>query len=108
MTCSGSASRTARSPASLLLPVDPERRHRVVLAVGAALGAVEHVIGRDVDQRNAGLGAGGGEIGRAGAVAGPGRLGLALGAVDRGVGGGVDDDVGPLARHRRRTPRRAR
>ena len=80
--------------------VDTERLHRVVFAIGAGLAAVEHVIGRDVDQRDRGVMAGGGEVGGAGAIAGPSRVRLALGAVDRGIGRGIDDDVGALARHR--------
>ena len=44
---------TACSPASLVAPVDPERPDRIVLAVGAGHGAVEDVIGRDMDHRNA-------------------------------------------------------
>ena len=35
--------------------VNPERIDRIVLPIGAALGAVEDIIGRDMDQRNAGI-----------------------------------------------------
>ena len=42
---------------SLGAAVDAERRDRISLDVGAGLRAVEHVVGRDVDQRDAGAGA---------------------------------------------------
>ena len=59
--------RLAHRPLAGLLAgaVDIERRHRVVLDVGAALGAVEHVVGRDVDQRQPARGAGRGQRGAA-------------------------------------------
>ena len=87
--------------AGLLAPaVNPERVDRVVLAVGIALGAVEHVIGREVNQGDPGVMAGGSEVGRAGAIAGPGGVGFALGAIHRGIGRRVDDEIRALARHR--------
>ena len=51
------ASRTALLARRLARAVDAERRDRVVLAVRPRLRAVEHVVGRDVEQRNAALGA---------------------------------------------------
>ena len=78
----------------LRLAVDAQRRervvHRVLLPHGE--GAVEHVVGRDVGQGDAGLGAAAGELGDGGRVDGPG-LGPALGrlgGVHRGHGGRVD------------------
>ena len=73
--------------------VNPQRIDRIVLSVGAALGAVEDIIGRDMDQRNAGFAARRRDIGRSDAIGGPSGIGLALGAVHRRIGGGVDDDV---------------
>ena len=69
--------------------VDALRRDRVGLDVGRALGAVEHVVGGDVDQRNARRGAQPRQQRRAVAVGAIRRLGVRLRRVHRGVGGGV-------------------
>ena len=76
--------------------VGRERRRLVGLHVGRALGAVEDVVGGDVDDAGADLGRGGGDVAGAVAVDREGRLLGLLGAVDVGPGGAVDDHVGPL------------
>ena len=88
------------SPPSLLRPYTDSGLVRVPLDVGAGRGAVEDVVGRDVDDVGADA------PGRLGDVAGPegvdgeGPVGVALTGVDRRPGPGVDDDVGaqPLRR----------
>ena len=70
---------------------------RVVLGVGAHLGAVEDVVRGKMDEGGADLAARIGQRGRAVAVDREGHVGLAFGLVDRGIGGGVDDDVRPHA-----------
>ena len=57
MTCSRCASRTACFARRLAAAIDAERRDRIVFDVGAGLGAVEHVVGRDMHQRDAALAA---------------------------------------------------
>ena len=73
------------------LAVDREGAERLRLVVHLA-GAVEHVVGGDVDERDAVLGAGPGEQGRPGRVGPPGRRAAlgGLGPVDRRVGSAVD------------------
>ncbi len=73
----------------LRLAVDAGRAGRVVLHVGRALGAVEHVVGRDVDQRDAGLRRQPRQLRRSGGIRALGRFAVALGCIDGGPGGGV-------------------
>src|SRR5689334_1071628 len=47
----------------LAAPVSADRMNGIALAVRAIFAAVEHVVGRNVDQRDIGLRAGGGEHG---------------------------------------------
>ena len=44
--------------------IDPERGDRILLDIGLGFGAVEHIIGRDVQDRNARLRTRGGKCGR--------------------------------------------
>src|SRR5215207_9150365 len=78
---------------SLGAAIDAERRHPISLEVSAGLGAIEHVIGRDMHKRDAGggtqLGKNGGPLG----IAPDGFLDLALGGVDLSVGRGVDNQA---------------
>src|SRR5690606_31618056 len=77
----------------LAATVRVDRRGGRVLVVGFGGGAVEHVVGGDLDQSSTGVGAGGGHTGDGVAVDG-GRLGfVGFGAVDVGVRGGVDHHV---------------
>ena len=64
------------------------------------LRSVEHIIGRQLDDRRA-KPRGGGHRACAVAIYRIGQLGLGLRPVDGGVGGGVDHDVGAKRRHRR-------
>ena len=70
--------------------VDALRRDRVGLDIGFGLGAVEHVVGRDMDQRDVGRGAQPRQDGWAVAVGAVGGIGIGLGGIHRGIGGGVD------------------
>ena len=65
---------------------------RVGLDIGRAVGAVEHEIGRDMDQRNTGRRAVLRQNARSVAIGAIGRLHVGLRLVDRGMGGGVDDE----------------
>ena len=80
-------------------PVDAERPERIVFGVGRRLGAVEHVIGGKVDERDPGLGRGFGQMGRPIGVDGECRIRLRFGAINGGIGGGVDDQRRPVALH---------
>ena len=73
------------------LAVDGERRERLILRVERG-GAVEHVVRAHVHERDAVLGAGAGEQGRARGVGGPAHLAALrrLGLVHGGVGAAVD------------------
>ena len=88
--------------------VGRERRRLVGLDVGRALGAVEDVVGGDVDDRGADRRGRGGDVAGAVAVDGERRLLGLLGAVDVGPGGAVDDHVGPLEVELALAPRRRR
>lgn len=74
------------------LAVDAQRAEGLVLVVLLAR-AVEHVVARDVHERDAVLGAGLGQQRRALGVGGPGSFAAlgGLGGVDGGVGAAVDD-----------------
>ena len=86
--------------AELARAVGVERAGVVVLAPGAAGGAVEDVVGGDVQERQPARGGGGGHGGGGGGVDRLGQRRLVLGAVDLGVGGGVEDDVDVGGAHR--------
>lgn len=69
-------------------------------AIGFAIRHVriagEHVVGRQVQQRDARLGRRRRQIGTAVPVDRVGLLGVALGVVDMGIGSGIDDQPRPL------------
>ena len=74
--------------------VNVERPGGIGLLIRAGFGAVENVVGGVVNQQAAGAGQLFGDASGCNRVDGVRQLGLALGLVDSGVGGGVDDDVG--------------
>ena len=84
--------------------VDAERADGVGLEPRLALGAVEDVVGRDVDDQRADLAAAAGDVARARAVDRLGGRAVGLRAVDVGVGRAVDDGV---RARRERAPRTA-
>src|SRR6185312_11382095 len=73
--------------------VNRERIDRVVFGVRAGLGPVEDIIGREMNEGGADVAASIGQGRRTVAVDSKGHVGLALGLIDRGVGGSVDDEV---------------
>jgi hypothetical protein len=73
--------------------VDRQGGDRIVLAVGACLGAVIDVIGGEMDERGAHLAAGLGERGGTIAINRESRPGIAFRRIHRGVGPGIDDDA---------------
>jgi hypothetical protein len=81
--------------------VHAQWRGGVVFAIGPRRLAIEHIVGGVMDQGDAGLGAGLGQHARRLRIDAERRVGLAFGAIHRGVGGGVDDDVGRDAFHQR-------
>jgi hypothetical protein len=87
-------------PAFLRAAVDVLRRDRVVLDVKAVLVAREHVVGRDMHDRDAGLHRPGGQDRGCERIDRPGCRDVALGLVDGGIGPGRDDRVPALLRHR--------
>ena len=81
----------ARFAFGLGAAIDGERRDRIVLDIGAGFLAVENVVGGEVHERHAGVGTGSGEDGGPFDIGSARELGLVLGAIDRCVGGGIDD-----------------
>ena len=75
----------------LAAPVDAERRDRVVLAIGALLFAVEHIIGGNLDKGHAACGRSPGEQRGAVTIGTSRRVRLVLGLVDGGIARGIDD-----------------
>jgi len=69
--------------------IDAGRGRGIALDVRRALQPVEHVVRRDMDQRNAAISAQPREQRRAVAVGAIGCLGIGLRSIDRGIGGGV-------------------
>src|SRR5207237_6080550 len=74
----------------LAAAVNPKRVHRIILAIGRFFAAVEHIVGRDVDQRNTGRLTADSQMAGSGSINRPGDVRLALAASDRGVRGTVD------------------
>ena len=70
--------------------VDVERTDRRVGAEGLIAGAVEHIIGRNLDDRDAEPGRCLGQHSRCQRIDAPGVGNLGLRPVDGGIGGGVD------------------
>src|ERR1051325_2255987 len=83
----------------LACPVYPERVDWVVFGIGAALATVEHIIRRDMDQRDAKSPTGQGKVGGTSAICGPSSIAVAFGAVDARIGRGIDNDIGPPPGH---------
>ena len=69
--------------------IDAERRDRIVLRIRLLLLAVEHIVGRQVDQGHAQAGAGPRNDARPFSIDGHRRVGFRLGLVDEIVGGRV-------------------
>src|SRR5262245_10236805 len=67
---------------------------RILLGVGPAGGAVEDIIGREVDQSSVHLPAGEREIAHAEGIGEESGLRLALSDIDLVIGGGVENDAG--------------
>ena len=93
MTLSAQRSATSFSPSELGAPVSPGGRGRIVLAIRPVERAVEHVVGREMQEGNAEPRRGFGHMARPFAVDLSASRLLRLGLVDRGIGGGVDHDV---------------
>ena len=88
-----------RFPGRLALSVDADRRDRIVFAVSTRLGTVENIVGRNVNDRNAGLVRRFAEHLRSGGIGLPGGLRLAFGQINLGIGGRIDDQGGLQSRH---------
>ena len=94
-------------PLKLGSAINASRIDRVAFDISTVFGSIEHIIGRKVDD--------GGAVAcsrrrdRAGAVPVEGKrlIWLGFGLVDRGIGGGIDDDVGTKVRQRFRNRGRA-
>ena len=82
----------------LAAPIDIERIDRIRLAVGLALAPVEHIIGRQVNERRPVLAAYRRNVGSSRTIDRPSRFGLAFGAVDGGISGEIDDQIGSFPR----------
>lgn len=76
-------------------PIGRDRSDRIVLAIGAPQGAIEDVVGRDLDDGDAERGGGFCHFAGGCAVSQPCSVLLAFGQIDGGEGSGIDDDVGP-------------
>ena len=89
--------------------VDALRRRGVGLDIGRALEPVEHVVGGDVDQRDAGRLAQPRQFRRPVAVGPERRVRIVLGRIDRGIGRGIHHQRRRARReHRRRRCRGGR
>src|SRR4029079_13138847 len=77
----------------LALPINIERRCGVGLDIGRALAAIEHIVGRDVDQRNTAPRGFAGEYPGRVRIDGEGKIPLALGPIHICISGSVDDGV---------------
>src|SRR5215469_4099009 len=77
----------------LAAAIDVERVDRIVLKVWCRLAPVEDIIGRKMNERRRRFTAYLRNICRSGAIDRPGHFDLAFGAVDRGVGREIDDEV---------------
>jgi hypothetical protein len=86
--------------------VDADRRRRVRLGVGAALDAVEDIVGRVVDHRHARPRRRLAEQPWPGGIHREGQRPVVLGAVDGGIGRGVDHRLRPVPREGRLDLRR--
>ena len=75
----------------LAAAIGAERSDRIILAIRRPLGAVEDIVGRNVDERHAGCGGGRSEKRRSIAIDAKRLLGFCLSLVDGGVSRGVDD-----------------
>ncbi len=73
--------------------IDRQRGDRILFGISAVLLAVEDEIGRDMDHRQPVPRRRQRHMPRAAAIDRIGHLRLALGLVDGGIGGGVDDDA---------------
>ena len=83
----------------LAVAVGVDRTGRIVFFVGAVLAAVEYVVGRVMQQQGAAAPGLLREQPRRDGVDPLGQLGLGLGAINRRVGGGIDDHVGAQRGH---------
>ena len=74
--------------------VGVDRADGILLVVGIGLGAVEHIVGREMDQRDAQRFGSCGKQARRASVDAIGEVALGLGFVHVGIGGGADEHVG--------------
>jgi hypothetical protein len=77
----------------LAAAIDAKRSCRIVLAIGAVKAAVEHIVSRKLNDGNSEPGGRARGGFRAQGIDPIGEIGFAFGAIDRRVGGGIDDDV---------------
>ena len=84
------------------VPVHTERTGGIGFLPRPVACAIEHIVGRVMHQPSPHLRGGLGQRCRGQRIHRSGPFGLALGLVHRGVGGGIDDDIGPVAAHRLR------
>ena len=75
-----------------------ERRHRISFDIGRALASVEHVISRDVNERNTATAGLDRKSRRRVGVHGERSRFFTFGTIDIGIGGGVDDGAPRLSR----------
>lgn len=79
-----------------------DRAGRIVFAIGPVEPAVEDIIGRELDHGDAQRRCGTRRFAGSLAIDAHGEFGLALGLIHGGIGGRVDDHVGPRRTQRRR------
>src|ERR1700730_11214958 len=78
----------------LARPIDRQGTGAVVLAPGPPAGAVEHIIGREMDQRNSAPRRPARDGARSLAIDPKSDILLALGPIDSRIGGRGDDKIG--------------
>lgn len=84
------------------MPVGTDRVNRIALQVRSRFGTVEHVVGRDVQERDFSAGTGARQDGGAVRIGLQGRGPLGLGAVYIGVSRGIDHKRGSVLDQRGR------
>src|SRR5207237_3418548 len=78
----------------LAAPVDVDRVRRILFVIGFTFAPVEYVVGRQVNERRPVLATYRCDVSGSRTICSPSRFGLAFGAVDGGISGEIDNQIG--------------